>query len=158
VPLLVDRIAAERLRRKMVSNWLIYSESLAANEIVAWLSQVARNDTGNVGLQLHVVAAAQPEHKLLAEVLGIDLGWKKKPGAPRVGREASQPLATETLSQVTNSLTKQEPSRSAIFVTHLPASVRAIPALSHDIRQFHELRRTAKPGQPSVLLFIRTSP
>ena len=148
---ITETIAGERMKRKMPSTWILYTDMLTAIEVSDWLASAATT-TPQLATRLHVVSGQQQERKDLRELLGIDLTAAKKPEATI----PNQSLATGTLDQVTNSLQKAtKAEKSAILLTYLPPIVRAQPSLSKDVKQYHELRKDRQPGTVSVMIVIR---
>ncbi len=148
---ITETIAGERMKRKMPSTWIIYTDMLTATEVSNWLSSAATT-TPQLATRLHVVSGQQQERKDLRELLGIDLTAAKKLEATT----PNQSLAAGTLDQVANSLQKaMKPEKSAILLTYLPPIVRAQPSLSKDVKQYHELRKDRQSGTVSVMIVIR---
>ncbi len=148
---ITETIAGERMKRKMPSTWIFYTDMLTASEVSNWLSSAATT-TPQLATRLHVVSGQQQERKDLRELLGIDLTAAKKPEAPT----PNQSLAAGTLDQVASNLLKAtKPEKSAILLTYLPPIVRAQPSLSKDVKQYHELRKDRQPGTVSVMIVIR---
>jgi len=148
---ITETIAGERMKRKMPSTWILYTDMLTATEVSNWLSS-ASTTTPQLATRLHVVSGQQQERKDLRELLGIDLAAAKKPEAAT----PNQSLAAGTIDQVASNLQKAtKPEKSAILLTYLPPLVRAQPSLSKDVKQYQELRKDRQPGTVSVMIVIR---
>ncbi|QEL18424.1 hypothetical protein [Limnoglobus roseus] len=156
--LIVETIAGERMKRKMPSTWIVYTDALTPAEITKWLgaaaeAEAAPSPSGNVFGISHVLAATAHEQKETQQLLGIDLGLTKKLQDP----PANAHISSKTLEQVTSAIQKGDPAKPAILLTYLPPLVRVHPALSKDVKQFHELRKDRKPGTVPVMIVVRPS-
>jgi hypothetical protein len=157
VNLLTETIANERLKRKMNSTWLIFTDMLNADELTNWMRATADLDKSEPNSSnptfgtFHLLPTGNAEQKDLQSLIGFDLGSTKKPRSTDV----SAHISATTIDQLTQSIQKSEPTKPAILLTYLPPLVRVQPALSRDIKQFHELRKDKKPGTTPVMIVIR---
>jgi hypothetical protein len=149
----VDTIAQERMKRKLPSTWLVYTEALTAEEIVKLLGHIAaavRKEKPPVLVTSHLVPAQAAEARDLREFLGLDAGgWKRtKAAAPRS-------ITAGTADQLTKNLTRKGPDKPAILVTYLPPSLRLPPLASKEVRTYLERRGERKPDAVPLLIVIR---
>lgn len=155
--LVVETIAAERMKRKMPSTWAVFTDALTATEATKWLATAAEAEakaespSAKTFLAAHVLSAAAHDQKEAQLLAGFDLGLGKKPAEP------SAHIAAKTIDQVTSAMQKGDATKPAILVTYLPPAARVYPSLSKDIRQYHELRKDRKPGTVPVMVVIRQS-
>lgn len=153
---ITETIAGERMKRKMPSTWLLYTDALTAAEVTKWLAAAAETDAKAVSPSAavfgtaHVLTAGPHEQKEAQQILGVDLGVTKKPAdAPNAH------ISAKTLDQVTTAMQKGDAAKPAILLTYLPPLVRVHPALSKDVKQYHELRKDRKPGTVPVMVVVR---
>jgi hypothetical protein len=150
--LTTETIASERLKRKMPSTWLIYTDSLTVDDVTKWMKATQELDAKSPTFaSLHLVSVGANDQKELLSMVGVDLGAKKaKPTEP------SRHISANTLNQVTQSMQKGDAAKPAILLTYLPPTVRVHPALSRDIKQFHESRKDRPSNAAPLMLVIRT--
>ena len=161
INLTIDLLAQERMKKKLPSAWVIYVETLNAEEITKLFGLLAgqtRADEKNppfTSAHLYpafqadpkdlLYPASQADTKDLRDLLGVDLGLNKRPKA------ASKPLATTTVDQVASALQKN--NKPALLLTYLP--VRNNPNLSAEVQSFLAKRDDRKPGTIPLMIVIR---
>jgi hypothetical protein len=156
--LFTETIAGERLARRLPSVWLIFTDSLTPDDLLAWFSKASDpnlmvNTTEPLpSTHFHILSAGVPDLKDVRDHTGVDLTLgRKTPGA--IGPKG---ISAGTVDQVTAALAKGEGTKTALLVAHLPPQVRAHPALSKEIRQFQEGRRArVTAGTTPVVIYIR---
>ncbi len=164
VTLTIDLLAQERMKKKLPSAWVIYVETLNAEEITKLFGLLAvqtraeeKNPAFTSG-HLYPAFQADPKDLLyptsqadtkdLRDLLGVDLG----PGK-RLKAVATKPLAATTVDQVTTALQKN--NKPALMLTYLPVAGRNSPNLSAEIQSFLAKRDDRKPGTIPLMIVIR---
>jgi hypothetical protein len=158
VNVIVDTIAGERMKRKMPSTWVVYTDALTADEAAKWLAAAATKQAaetspdGQVFGPVHVLPTGQQEQKDTLAMLNVDLAAvAKKPKDAANGH-----VAAKTLDQVAAAIQKTDPPKAAILLTYQPA-VRLHPSLSKDVKHFHEARGNRGPNTVPVFIVIRSA-
>lgn len=154
-----EAIAGERLKRKMPSAWAVFTDALTPDEMAKWLAAVAAADekaaakspAARVFESVHLIPAQQAEQREVRDLFGIDLAPAKR---PRSSVGSPKGVAAGTIDEVTSTLQKDTP-KQAVLVTYLSPPARPNPALSKELRAFHDRRGERKPGTVAVLLVIR---
>lgn len=154
---IIETIAAERMKRKMPSTWVLFTDALTAAEATKWLAATADTEakaespSAKVFVAAHVLSAGALEQKEAQLLAAFDLGLGKKPTEPNAH------ISAKTIDQVTSAMQKNDAAKPAILLTYLPPLARVHPALSKDIKQYHELKKDRKPGAVPVMIVIRQS-
>jgi hypothetical protein len=149
----VDAVAAERMRRKLPSFWVVYVETLTAEDVEKLLVQLAadtKGDRAGSGLSAaHLVTPGPAEHKDLRDLFGVDMGLLKKPEA------APRSVASGTADQITKALQKE---KQGVLVTYLPNAGRAAPTASKEVKQFLAQRTARTADAVPLMIVIRSGP
>lgn len=152
----------DRLKRK--PTWVLYTESLSAEEIGKLTAELAAQekapDKQPAFGWFHFVAAQQAEQRELRDLLGVDPGLWKKPA--KVGANVTpKSVTTGTLPEVIGTLTKgplpKPTGNQAIVLPYLPQSVR-VPVTSSKVKAFLEQRGERKVGAIPLLIVIKPLP
>ncbi len=154
VHVIIDRVAQERLRRRIPTTWLLYSESLTPEEITTWLLRLAAadakpataNPTQTVYQSLHIPGTSSHDAKDLKDLLGIEQRKLKTTKA-----NPAKPLSDGTLAEISSSLQKD---KSAILVSYLPQKSRVNPNYSRDIKAWLDRRGDRKPGTVALEVIL----
>ena len=159
INLAIDGTVQDRVNKRHPSAWVIYVESLSAEEIAKLFDLLAvqcRGDekspsftTGHL-FPAFQTDANQPDTntKDLRDLLGVDLGLGKRPKTA-----ATKPLTATTVDQVTSALQKNV--KPALMLTYLPVIGRSNPALSVEVQSFLAKRDERKPGVVPLMIVIR---
>jgi anti-sigma factor RsiW len=171
IRLLIDQDAQERLKRRLLTNYVLYTENVTPEELTKVLQQLGLEDKqaeakkrGDGQFERVVVNRLLPaDHKELAKLLGVDLTQPAaKPKLPQ-GVDIRKSLADKTAEQVVQGLKGQgpprpepgraaAPERLAIVLAYNP--VRPRPA-SKEVKQFLDARREPRAGTLQMLLVLR---
>lgn len=145
-----DAVAQERMKKKLPSAWVIYVESLDADELTtlfaALATQSRADDKPSVFNAAHCFPTQLPDARDMKELFGIDLGMGKRQKS-NTGKPAS------TIDQVASALQKH--TKSAMMLTYLPAAGRTNPNQSAEIQSFLAKREDRKPGSVPMMIVIR---
>ena len=162
--MIVDAMAHERLKKKLKSEFVFYTESMTADEIAQLLEHLGADDkkaeakkSGDGQFDKFMLAEfAVDDSRELSKLLGVPqfkLPKLKASGAidPR------KPLEANTVSQLGNTLPKGGPSRGE-KVTLLISNGGAghNPQASKEIKSFLDKRGDRKPGTVPMMLVLRT--
>jgi hypothetical protein len=156
---LTEAVAGERLKRKFPSAWAVFTDALTPDEVAKWLAAVAAADekasakspAGRVFESAHVVPAQPPEQREARDLFGIDLGPVRRSRSPTTPPKA---VSAGTADQVASALQKGA-DKPAVLVTYLPPAARVNPAVSKELKAFHDRRGERKPGTVAVIVVIR---
>ena len=140
----VDPVARDRIARKQPTQaFAVYTDSLSADETAKLLAALAafdrRPDQGLYG-QAHLVPMRDADRKDVRELLGAD------PDAPRRPRD-----------KAADALKVKAGEKTGILVVYLPATLRANPMTSKEVRDYLARRDDRKPGAVSLLLTVRAA-
>jgi hypothetical protein len=158
IRLLIDQDAHERLKRRLRTNYILYSENVTPEELTKVLQQLGLEDRnaeakrrGDGQFERVVVNRLLPaDEKELAILLGVEVTPPAaKPKGP-LGVDIRKPLAEQTAKQVVQGL--KGPERLAIVLPYNP--VRPRPA-SKEVKQFLDGRKELRPGTLQMLLVLR---
>jgi hypothetical protein len=164
VRLLVDQAAQDRLRRRLRTNYVVYTENVAPAELTRVFFRLSEEDRQaessrrGAGQFERVVANPMqtPDRQELSRLLGADPS-KLQPNRPKtpLGVDISKPLADQTADQVVKSLRGQgsPTERLAIVLPYNP--VRPHPTSSKEVKRFLDSRKEPNPGTVQVLLVLR---
>jgi hypothetical protein len=143
--LALDSTAQDRLRKKLPTALVVYTEALSPEDIVKFLVTLSKRDqTGTTFATLHLVPTQTSEQRDLRDLLGIELGQAKR-----------KPTLTKSTSNGTGG--EARVTRPAIMLTYLPAASRVSPASSKEIRAFLDQRTERKPSTVALVIVIRPS-
>ncbi|OWK47259.1 anti-sigma factor family protein [Fimbriiglobus ruber] len=158
IKVVVDATAQERMAKKVPSAWVVFVESLSAEDIAKLFAQLAIQTRGDKSLPFgtaHLFPAKLTEQKELRELLGVDPGlWKR----PKVAPAGSRAISSNTVDQLTAALNKkdkQSPEKSAVLLTYLPVGGRVPPQMSKEVKQFLERREERKATTIPLMIVIR---
>lgn len=163
VRLIVDHDAADRLKRGLRTNFILYAENLMPDELEKFLQRLGQDDRqaeakkrGDGQFERVVVNPMQPaDHKQLAKLLGVDpTRWHaERPKSP-LGVDVRKPLADQTADQVVQSLKGQGApgDRPALVLAYNP--VRPRPS-SKEVKLFLDERKEPRSGSVQVLFVLR---
>lgn len=150
----VDAVAAERIKKKAPSYWVVYVETMTIEDIEKLLVQLAvdtKGDKAGSGLSAaHLIPVGQAEQKDLRDLLGTDVGLLKRPEA------APKSIASGTADQIAKVL--QKDAKQGLLLTHLPTAGRAAPNVSKEVKQFLAQRIARTPDSIPLIIVIRTGP
>ncbi len=150
----LDAVAAERIKKKAPSFWVVYVETMTIEDIEKLLVQLAadtKGDKAGSGLSAaHLIPVGQAESKDLRDLLGTDVGLLKRPEA------APKSIASGTADQIAKTL--QKDAKQGLLLTHLPTAGRATPNASKEVKQFLAQRTARTPDSIPVMIVIRTGP
>jgi hypothetical protein len=136
VDLIVDATAQERIKRKLPTTWAVYTESLTADELAAFLAQLAARtraaDATPVFASAHLFPAQQPEQRELRELLGVDPLARNKPAAR-----------------------KDRTEKPTAILLGYSTGARVPPALSKEVKTYLDRRDERKPAAVPLLIVIR---
>ena len=95
----------------------------------------------------HLLPVTASDLREVKPLLGFEPAWTKP-----VKLEADKPLSSDTINQLTKTVTKVKP---ALAFTFGPAIVRTLPALSPEIKLYQDRRVERAPGELPMLIIIR---
>jgi hypothetical protein len=152
VKLTVDAVSQERIKKKLPTTWVVYTEALTPDEAAAFLARLAAQtrsaDATPVFASAHLFPAQGTEQRDVRELLSVDLGLTKR---PKAGGPKS--VASGTADQVTSALQKGE--KPAILVSYHPTNARMSPLVSKDVKNYVETRGERKPNAVPLVIVIR---
>lgn len=156
-----DGWADDRLRRKPQTTWVLYTESLSADELGKLLSDLAVADRvpekPAVFGSFHIFPATHAEQRDLRDVLGVDPGLWKRPGKGGAA-VPTKSVTNGTVGEVIGTLTKgPKPGQQAIVLPLAPAAAR-VPASSAKVKAFLDQRGDRKAGAVPVLIVVKPLP
>lgn len=150
----IDAIAADRLKKRAYSFWVVYVETMTVEDIEKLLVQLAadtKGDKAGSGLSAaHLITAGVPEQKELRDLLGSDMGILKRPEA------GPKSIASGTADQIAKTL--QKDVKQGLLLTHLPTNGRAAPGASKEVKQFLFQRSTRTADSIPLMIVIRSGP
>jgi hypothetical protein len=140
VNVVVESGAQERLKRKLGTIWLIYTESLTPEDAAQWLTRMGDANPSPaekpVFESYHVPEIQPQDRKDLKDLLGLDSAKTKRP----------QPVATAG---------PPRREKTAILVTYLPQASRTPASQSREIRTWLERLEARTPGTLALTLVLR---
>jgi hypothetical protein len=157
ITLFTDAGAAERIKKKHASSYVVYCESLTAAEVRDLFTRISTDDgkaPQRIFGSLHAAPALAADQKDLKELLGTDPGLWKRPVAPRAAADPT-PLSAGTGDQLTKSLTAKPGDKPAILLSFTPAALRTNPAMSKELKEFLARRGERKASAVPILIVIR---
>ena len=161
VTVFADAIATERMKRRMPGTFVVYAESLTAEEVRDLFVKLSAEDaktTQRTFDSLHVVGASAGDQKELKDVLGFDPGpWKRTATTPPADQK---PISAGTADQLTKSVSTSGPKaveKSAVLMSFGPTASRTPPVASKELKQYNEKRGERKPNTVPVMIVIRVA-
>jgi hypothetical protein len=175
IRLLIDQTAAERLKGRGKTNYVLYTENVTSEELLKALQEINEDDQkaeakrrGDGQFDLLVLnRMATTDHQELSRLLGVD-PTKLQPAKPKapLGVDIRKPLAEKTAEQVVQSLqgngparpepgkaAPRGPERLALVLAYNP--VRPRPAQSKEVKAFLDSRQESRPGTLQMLVVLR---
>jgi hypothetical protein len=166
VAALTDAFAQDRLKRKVPTEVVIFTEALTPDEVAAFLTALGAEDkkaNGAGEFDTLVVAPFLPaDLDQLARLLGLP-AVTPKAAKGKSGVDIRKPLPEGTANQVAQTLSKMgggtsPPSASkgenvAVVVAYSP--VNPSPGTSKEIKQFLDRRGERKPDAKPLMLVLR---
>jgi anti-sigma factor RsiW len=153
-----DKTTADRIQRKQATAYLVYTDSLSADDLRRLIAQLAVTDgksSQRAFDAVHATPAVPADQRDLREVLGVDPGlWKRPAAAPAEPKSVSSGTADQLAKNLTNPPGKGD-TKSAVLLTFAPTQVRTPPAISTELRQFLTRRGDRRPTAVPVLVVIR---
>lgn len=153
-----DATTRDRVQRKSATAYLVYSDSLSANDLRDLLTKLAAADAKapqRTFDAVHATPATATDQRELREVLGMDPGLWKRPGVPN-GEPKS--VSSGTADRIAKALTDpagKGGEKSALLTTFAPTTARTPPATSRELRQFLDRRGERRPTAVPVLIVVR---
>jgi hypothetical protein len=147
VAVAVEATAQDRLRKKLPTALVVYTDALTPDEVGKLLTALAKRDqadkSGPVFATAHLVPAQAAEQRDLRDLLGLDLGLgKRKPGTPK-------PNSAGPVEEMDRA------AKPAIMLTYMPAAFRVSPTASKEVRAFLDRRQERKPSAVPLFVVIR---
>ena len=164
IHIIVDALVQERLKKKLPTDLVFFTESLTAEEIAQLLEHVGSDDkraelkkAGDGLFDKFVLARFQPRDlSSLAKLLGIPAGQVKLPkvkGAASFDMRKS--LESLTASHIASSLPKgSAASNQKVTLVLSYSPVHAKPETSKEIKAFLEKRGERKVGVVPMMLVV----
>jgi anti-sigma factor RsiW len=175
IRLLIDQTAAERLKGRGKTNYVLYTENVTPEELLKALQEINEDDQkaeakrrGDGEFDLLVLnRMATTDHQELSRLLGVD-PTKLQPAKSKapLGVDIRKPLAERTAEQVVQSLQGNGPARPepgkpalrgperlALVLAYNP--VRPRPAQSKEVKAFLDSRQELRPGTLQMLVVLR---
>jgi hypothetical protein len=166
VSALTDAFAQDRLKRKVPTEVVIFTEALTPDDVAAFLTALGAEDkkaSGAGEFDTLVVAPFLPaDLDLLARLLGLPAVTPKAPKG-KSGIDIRKPLPEGTANQVAQTLSKMgggtpAPSASkgekvAVVVAYSP--MNPSPGASKEIKHFLDRRGERKPDAKPLMLVLR---
>jgi hypothetical protein len=169
--LFADAGGLDRVKKRLVTSVVVYSESLTPAEARDLLAKAAEEDGRVKGPSrvldtLHVAPLLPPDHRDhnrefardLRDLFGGDLGLGKKPvpsAAPPAGN--SKPLSAGTGDEVVKTLTNKLGERTAVLLAYGPPQLRTAPAMSAELKQYLSRRGERRSNSVPIVIVIRTT-
>lgn len=142
VNILLDTAAQERLRHRVSTTWLIYTEALTPEDATRWLVRLAATD---VFQHFHLPGALLQDARDLKDLIGLETSKASRP-------PATKPVSESTLKQISTSLLKE---KTAILVSYLPSAARSNAAQSKAVKTWLDRRGEKKPGTVPLMIVVR---
>lgn len=163
VATVTDTFAAERLRRNLSTELMIFTESLTTDEVADLLSALCEADQKDGAGQYDTLVAAPFLGEDLVK-LGKLLGLPNVPSRQPKGKselDVRKPLPAGTADHVAKSLSgmggasprSAKAERMAVVVAYSPAN--ANPTASKEIKQFVQRRGERKPDAKPLMLVLK---
>lgn len=159
-----DSFAADRLKKSISTEIVIFTETLTPDEVAQFLANLGAEDSKTPAPEFTMLVAA-PFLPADLDKLGKLLGVPNVLPKPAVGKKAidiSKPLPEGTANHVASSLTKMRTGSPGSTKTESMAIVaayspmNAYPANSKEIKQFLDRRGERKPEAKPLMLVLRT--
>lgn len=165
---LVEALAQQRLQQKLKTSYVVFTESMTADEIAKLFSAVAAEDRKagkEAQLEKVVVLPMSPNsQKTMAALLGLDAKNLISPKAGAAGVDIQKPITDDTASALARALADKDKNGSrvangrnseplAIALSFNP--VRPNPALSREVREFLAARKSLKSNALPVMIVVR---
>ena len=163
---LTDGFAADRLKRKVPTELMIFTETLTTDEVAQLLTALGAEDRKSGAGQFDTLVAAPflgEDLVKLGRLLGIPHGTLKHPKA-KVEVDIRKPLPEGTADHVARTLSgmgggsspRPKAERLAMVVAYSPANGN--PSGSKEIRQFVERRDERKADAKPLMLVLKVIP
>ncbi|HXD86029.1 MAG TPA: hypothetical protein VN641_06030 [Urbifossiella sp.] len=151
-----DAGAANRIKRKQATAYLVYLECLTPAEVRDLLTAVSAADVkSHLFDALHAAPVVHADQVALKELLGVDPGLWKRPVKPTSGK----PISAGTGDEIAKALTAPKPGdKHAVLLSFTPAAVRTHPTMSKELKEFLASRGERKASAVPVLIAIRHRP
>jgi hypothetical protein len=145
----VSAATQEQLKRKLPIHVGLIVETLTVEDWVKWLTAIKKLDSATPANSqtAHLLPVTASDLREVKPLLGFEPAWTKP-----VKLEADKPLSSDTINQLTKTVTKVKP---ALAFTFGPAIVRTLPALSPEIKLYQDRRVERAPGELPMLIIIR---
>ena len=156
VNVMIEAVAADRMRRKIPTAWAVYAEALTPADIgglLGHLAKATRADKATPFGTAHLIPAQQAEQRDVRELLGVDAdAWKRASGP-----SAPKPISAGTADQVASALTNPSAGseKAAILLSYLPPNGRANPAASREVKSLLDRRTSRPPDAVPIFIVIR---
>jgi hypothetical protein len=158
---LVETLAQKRLQAKVKTDYVIFAETLTAEDVVKLFAALAAEESKTELSQIERLVAvpmSATNQKMLATLLGVDpkqLNLKPKPPEKP---DPSKPISDATAEKLKALAEKQQPGvkpadGAVLALSYNP--VRPNPVLSKEVREFVAGRKDRRPGTVAVMLVIR---
>jgi hypothetical protein len=160
---LIDSMANDRIKKKMKSDFVFYTESMNADEIAKLLEQLGADDkkaetkkAGDGQFDNFVLAPfAAADLSELAKLIGVPPSQLKLPKLKTA--DATKSLESITANQLATNLPKSASRGNEKMTLVLPFGVNNhFPQNSKDIKNFLEKRGDRKTGAVPMMLILRT--
>lgn len=152
-----DAGVGDKLKRRLGTAYLLYTEALTAAEVGDLLAKLAAGDAAGPTRAfdaVHVVPAGPAEAKDGRDLFGVD----PFPGRKAAGKGADgdpQPLSAGTADEVVRRVAGKGADKPAVLVAYHPVAQRTPPAKSGEVKQYLDTRGPRKPGMVPVLVVVR---
>ena len=162
--LIVEAVAQDRLKKRLKTDYVFFTESLTAEEIAVLLETLGADDkkaeekkAGNGQFDKFLLTPfAVEDANALSQLLGVRPNSLKLPKS-KVSLDPSKSMESNTASQIVSTLPKSGGSRgekSTLLLSNGPAFAK--PDASKEIRSYLEKRSDRKPATITLMLVLRT--
>jgi hypothetical protein len=162
--IIVDAVAQDRLKKRLRTEYVFFTESITAEEIAVLLETLGANDKkledkkGGEGYfhKFHLTPFNNDDAARLSSLLGVRRDNLKLPKI-KTALDPRNSLEGDTASKVASTLPKGGASRNDRWTLLLPnGPAFAKPDTSKEIKSFLENRGERKPGTVSFMLVLMT--
>jgi hypothetical protein len=162
--LFVEALAQYRLRMKLKTNYVFYSETLSQDDVTKLLSALAVEEKKAEARKdpqlekLVVMPLTWTSQRTIALLLGVEPKSILPKSKPAAGLDIQKPISDDTTSSLAKALSEKEKAAKAKDSVLIGLSfnpIRPNPAFSKEVREFLATRKARRPGTLPVMIVVR---
>lgn len=160
----VEALAQYRLRMKLKTNYVLYSETLSQDDVTKLFAALAveeKKAEARKDAQLEklvVMPLAWTSQRTMAMLLGVEPKSILPKSKPAAGLDIQKPISDSTATSLAKALAEKEKAAKAKDSVLIGLSfnpIRPNPAFSKEVREFLATRKARRPGTLPVMIVVR---